>query len=283
MPMNTGRMKHLQVLTRFYVGKQNRFNVWELENLNYLLDSLKISKLDNINDQMDAEDANMKEKNYLNELILKWSGNNDDSQNERSVLEVFQPHRNLKGLVIRNYCGTRFADWMGAPYLLNLVSLELMTCKYCFCLPPVGQEFYGQNLSIAPFLSLKYLKIEDMWELEEWKHFEGECFPRLNAIYIRRCSKLEWIFLSKMTHLKSLHEDMHAQLPCLHSLWLYGCPQLQLVPQRRFPLSLVKITINDYLKLIASHMSWGLHRLHSLQDLYVGCHDFENAKSFLEE
>ncbi|XP_054810966.1 putative disease resistance protein At3g14460 [Prosopis cineraria] len=340
MPMNMGRMKYLQVLTRFCVGKQRGSNIKELGKLNYLRGRLEIFQLYNINDPMDAGEAKMKEKNYLNELTLGWSGNNEDLQNERSVLEALQPHISLKGLGIRNYGGTRFVDWMDAPYLPNLVSLWLYNCKYCFCLPPLGQlpclnrlsiwglkgireigsDFYGENLSIAPFPSLEYLEIEDMGELEEWKHFEGECFPRLKHMFIRSCPKLrkslplclpclecleirgceglelesfpmkdssypklEVIILAGMTQLKSLHEDMHALFPCLRSLELKRCPQLQLVPQRGFPSSLIGIAIYDCPKLIDSRMCWGLHRLHSLKELEVGNHDFENAESFLEE
>ncbi|XP_054813452.1 putative disease resistance protein At3g14460 [Prosopis cineraria] len=229
---------------------------------------------------------------------------------------------------------------MDAHHLPNLVSLRLSCCKYCFCLPPLGQlpclkslsiyglegiqeigsDFYGENLSIAPFPSLESLTIEDMGELEEWKHFEGECFPRLKYMRIQRCPKLrkslplclpclEWldiggcdglelesfpmkdssypklerITLAGMTQLKSLHEDMHAQVPCLRSLELVGCPQLQLVPQRGFPSSLFNIRITSCPKLIACRMSWGLQGLHSLKQLQVGDHDFENAESFLEE
>ncbi|XP_054812041.1 putative disease resistance RPP13-like protein 1 [Prosopis cineraria] len=70
MPMNMGRMKYLQVLTRFCVGKQRGSNIKELGKLNYLQGRLEIFQLDNINDPMDAGEANMKEKNYLNELTL---------------------------------------------------------------------------------------------------------------------------------------------------------------------------------------------------------------------
>ncbi|XP_054811919.1 putative disease resistance RPP13-like protein 1 [Prosopis cineraria] len=341
MSINIGRMEHLQVLTRFCVGKQSWPNIRELGKFNIReLGRLEIFELDNINDPMDAKVANMKEKNHLKNLTLRWSGNNVDSQNEMSVLEALQPHINLNHLVIKNYGGTRFADWMDAPYLPNLVSVDLRACKYCFCLPPLGQlpslkmlrisklegikeigsEFYGENLSIAPFPSLENLLIKDMGELEEWKHFEGECFPRLELMFIESCPKLrkslplrlpclgyllitgceglelesfpikhssypklENITLSGMTHLKSLLEDMHAQLPCLRSLELKRCPQLQLVPQRGFPSSLVRISIKSCPKLIACRMSWGLHKLHSLQELSVGGHDFEDAASFLEE
>ncbi|XP_054813801.1 putative disease resistance protein At3g14460 isoform X2 [Prosopis cineraria] len=340
MPNNMGRLKHLQILTSFYVGKHGGSNLKELGKLNYLQGSLEISKLENINDIIDAREAHINDKKYLYKLDLQWSGNNEDSQRERFTLEGLQPHVNLKELAIRNFGGTRFADWFDAPYLPNLVSLVLRACKYCFCLPPLGQlpslksvhiskleglkkiglEFYGNNnLSCVPFPSLEYLFIAGMLELKEWIHFDGACFPCLKEIVIRYCPwlrkslpphmpclekleieqcgnlelesfptkafstpKLESIHLAGLTHLKSLHEDMHTLLPCVHSLSLFHCPQLLSVPQKGLPLSLVQVSIHDCPKLFASRMSWGLHRLHSLHEFSIG-ENFETVESFPEE
>ncbi|XP_028785119.1 putative disease resistance protein At3g14460 [Neltuma alba] len=340
MPNNMGRLKHLQILTGFYVGRHNGSNLKELGKLIYLRGSLEVSKLENVNDPIVAREACMKDKKHLYKLGLQWNGNNEDSQNERFTLEGLQPHVNLKELTIRNYGGTRFADWFDDPYLPNLVSLVLRACKYCFCLPSLGQlpslrsvhiaklegikkiglNFYGNNnLSWAPFPSLVNLFIAEMMEWEEWMHFEGECFPCLKEIVIRYCPrlrkslpphlpcleklqieqcgdlelesfptkafstpKLESIHLSGLTHLKSLHEDMRTLLPYVHSLSLFCCPQLQLVPQEGLPLSLVQISIHNCSKLFASRMNWGLSRLHSLQKFSIG-ENFENVESFPEE
>ncbi|XP_054813534.1 putative disease resistance protein At3g14460 [Prosopis cineraria] len=155
-----------------------------------------------------------------------------------------------------------------------------------------------------------------MLELKEWIHFDGACFPCLKEIVIRYCPrlrkslpphmpclekleieqcgnlelesfpakafsapKLESIHLAGLTHLKSLHEDMHTLLPCVHSLSLFHCPQLQSVPQKGLPLSLVQVSIHDCPKLFASRMSWGLHRLHSLHEFSIG-ENFETVESF---
>ncbi|KAK4253812.1 hypothetical protein QN277_010439 [Acacia crassicarpa] len=235
MPNNMGRLKHLQILTSFYVGKHNGSNLEELGKLVNLRGSLEISKLENINDPTYAREAYMNNKKYLYKLDLRWSGNNEDSQNERFTLEGLQPHVNLKELAIRNYGGTRFADWFGAPYLPNLVSVVLRACKYCFCLPPLGQlpslksvhisklegikkiglEFYGNNnLSCVPFPSLENLFIAEMLEWEEWMHLQGECFPCLKEIVIRNCPRLR--------------KSLPPCLPCLEKLEIEQCGDLEL-------------------------------------------------------
>ena len=110
----------------------------------------------------------------------------------------------------------------------------LRACKYCFCLPLLGQlpslksletnglhgiknigsEFYGDNLSIVPFPSLEYLKFEIMVEWEDWMHFEGECFPCLKEIYIRSCPRLR--------------KSLPTHLPCLEKLQIDGCEDLEI-------------------------------------------------------
>lgn len=239
MPMNMGRLKHLQILTDFYVGRNSGSNISELGKLSNLQGCLEISQLENITDHMDVRKANMRDHKYLKKLKLQWTGDNDDSQIERLILEGFQPHVNLKKLFIRNYGGTRFADWIDAPFLPNLVSLVLRACKYCFLLPPLGQlpslksleingfhgirkigsEFYGDNLSIVPFSSLEYLKFEIMVEWEEWTPFEGECFPCLKEICIRSCPRLR--------------KSLPTQIPCLEKLQIDGCEDLEIEP---FPM-----------------------------------------------
>ncbi|KAJ7982304.1 Disease resistance protein [Quillaja saponaria] len=178
----------------------------------------------------------MKNKKYLVTLELVWSQNNEDSRNERDVLEKLKPHTNLKNLTIRNYGGTRLPDWFGS--LSTFVSLELSGCKYCFSLPPLGQlpslkelsisgfdaivaigpEFYGNNSSsiAQPFGSLEILKFENMVEWEEWccfeDHIDAATFTNLKELHIKNCPKLKG--------------QLQRHLPCLTKLVIGGCHQL---------------------------------------------------------
>ncbi|KAK7271444.1 hypothetical protein RJT34_27361 [Clitoria ternatea] len=231
MPLGLGKLKNLEVLSSYYVGRGGESNITELAELN-LRGSLHVEELQNVVHPMDALSANFRNKVHLEKLSLTWSMNNGGSQKERDVLEKLQPHTNLKRLCINNYSGTRFPDWFGNNHLCNIVSMKLINCKYCFILPPlgilsslkelcikgldgivvIGPEFYGNNSS-APFGSLQVLKIKKMVELEEWECERApEAFPCLEVLYIKDCEKLR--------------KQLPIQLPSLQRLEITNCRQL---------------------------------------------------------
>ncbi|KAJ7969099.1 NB-LRR disease resistance protein [Quillaja saponaria] len=111
-PLHLGNLKNLQTLTSFYVGKCSGSNIKELGQLNNLRGQLSIVQLHNIVFPMEAAEANLKNKKFLETLELGWREDNEDSLNERDVLENLKPHRNLKRLTIRNNGGSRLPDWL---------------------------------------------------------------------------------------------------------------------------------------------------------------------------
>ncbi|KAJ7949314.1 Disease resistance protein [Quillaja saponaria] len=244
-----GRFKHLQRLTNFKVGKRNGTDIKQLGQLKQLRGSLPILNLQNVIDPTDAMQAKLKEKEHIEELKLKWRGENEDSEKDRNVLEMLQPHKNLKELSVVNYGGTRFPDWIGDCSLLsNVVNLELKDCKYCFSLPPlwqllslkklkisnfdtlvaIGPESYFQgnaygsssdNNTTQAFRSLETLSFDDMKSWEEWCcSFEGEneaavvVFPCLKELHIWNCPRLKG--------------HLPRQLPSLKILDIWNCQQL---------------------------------------------------------
>ncbi|KAL6327985.1 hypothetical protein AAG906_031329 [Vitis piasezkii] len=196
----------------------------------------------------DAMDANLKHKHNIEELIMEWSNNFVDSRierNEMPVLELLQPHGNLKKLTVAFYVGTNFPSWMGDPSFSTMVSLTLKDCRMCTSLPSlrqlsslkelciegmseiktIGAEFYGKvSLSVKPFLSLVSLIFGDMTEWEEWCFSnvveEVELFSHLQELTLRNCPKL----------IKKLPDC----LPSLLKLNIFKCPKLA-DPLERFP------------------------------------------------
>ncbi|KAF7824831.1 putative disease resistance RPP13-like protein 1 [Senna tora] len=235
IPQKLGKLKNLQVLTSFYVGTCSESNIKQLGELD-LHGTLSILELQNVVYPMDALAAKLKDKKHLEELLLKWNDqNNDESQNERDVLEKLQPHQNLKKLSIRYYGGTRFPIWFSDDTLSNVVSLELENCKYCFLLPSlgllpslkslsikgfegivaIGPEFHGNDSTTVSFICLEILKFEEMANWEEW-----DCkaaFPCLKELHIKNCPKLK--------------DHLPGKLPSLDRLKIKNCQQLvALVP-----------------------------------------------------
>ncbi|WVZ15930.1 hypothetical protein V8G54_013496 [Vigna mungo] len=246
MPMNFGELKNLQALSTFCVNRNNEvISIKQLGGLN-LHGTLSIMEVQNIVNPLNALEANLKNK-HLVVLELKWNSNHvsDDPAKENKVLENLQPSKHLEHLSIHNYGGTQFPSWVFDNSLPNLVSLWLADCKYCLCLPPLGQlsslktlqitgldglvsigaEFYGSNS--CSFKSLEILKFYNMKEWEEWE-CKTTSFPHLRHLVIVRCPKL-----------KSLPEQ---HLP-LKNLDINSCNNLAISINNMFRSSLQLLSI----------------------------------------
>uniref|UniRef100_A0A2N9GIM5 NB-ARC domain-containing protein n=1 Tax=Fagus sylvatica TaxID=28930 RepID=A0A2N9GIM5_FAGSY len=246
----------------------------ELRELHQLKGRLSVLKLENVVDSRDALEANMREKLQLNELVLKWGGDTDDSKKDRDVLDQLQPHADLTKLTIENYGGTTFSDWLGHPSN-NIVSVQIHNCKYCLSLPPfgklpslkylsivgldvvtIGTDFYGTTASgNKPFGSLGTLRFKNMLQLQEWLPFTDDngdsvAFPRLHQLCIENCPNLTKGLPDGLFSLKALVIDKCQMLvasltsaPAIHQLKLQYC---QKVLWNELPPQVLKCSISGY-------------------------------------
>ncbi|KAM4072783.1 hypothetical protein ACB094_11G165600 [Castanea mollissima] len=188
MPKKWSTLKDLQTLSCLVVGKKSSSTIKELGGLQHLYGTLQLLELQNMVPSEDATKAGLKEKTYLDELLLKWGDDTKDRKKHRDVLEKLEPHTNLKRLNISFYSDVKFPDWLGNFSFSHMVSL-------------LGQ-----------LPSLRVLIVEwmtaGMWEWEEWVSFEAEGreFPCLQELYIQ--GPLD-------------------ELPCLKQLCIRRCPKLR--------------------------------------------------------
>ncbi|GMY22691.1 putative disease resistance RPP13-like protein 1 [Fagus crenata] len=303
MPLQMGKLRNLQKLTAFVVGKHSGSSIKELRELQHLSGSLSILNLQNVLNDKDGMEVNLKDKQDLSELVFQWGCDNDNSENERNLLEQLRPHEKLKCLAIQNYGGTRFPNWLEDCSFSNMASIRLANCKYCFSLPPlghlpvlkrlsiegfhavshVGHEFYGGGASSAidPFRSLEELSFEDMPEWQEWFLFEdkneGGVFSTLQELCIIKCPKLCRGLPNHLPSLTFLEINECQQLaaslprtPALRRLELNDCDKVLL---KELPPKLVLLKIgrpNTTLKSIEEITS---HYYSSLGSLTItsGC------------
>ncbi|KAG5564320.1 hypothetical protein RHGRI_000503 [Rhododendron griersonianum] len=238
MPPKMGKLTSLQTLSNFIVGNGNGSRIVELGSLIHLRGALSISGLENVTDALDARRANLKDKQGLNVLRMEWSNISDNSHNENiesQVLDMLEPHKNLKGLSINGYGGFTFPNWIRNSLFSNIVSLKFKNCEKCTSLPPLGQlpslaklyiqgmkavcnvglEFYGLG-RLNPFPALEILTFDDMPEWKEWTPYgveEGaQAFARLSELSIKRCPNLS--------------HELPRNLPRLRNLDIEECPVL---------------------------------------------------------
>ncbi|ESR52179.1 hypothetical protein CICLE_v10030529mg [Citrus x clementina] len=292
LPPHMGGLKNLRTLPSFLVSKDGGCGIRELKDLSKLKGDLSIIGLENVDKDTDAEDANLKDKKYLNKLELQWSSGHDGMIDE-DVLEALQPHWNLKELSIKQYSGAKFPRWAGDPSYSNLVFLSLINCRNCTYLPPLGQlpslknliiegmdaisrvgpEFYADSwLSIKSFQSLEALKFKDLPVWEEWISPDVGEFPHLHELCIENCPKFSKEIPRSLVSLKTL-EILNCRelswIPCLpqiQNLILEECGQVILESIVDLT-SLVKLRLYKILSLrcLASEFFHRLTVLHDLQ------------------
>ncbi|XP_060967412.1 putative disease resistance RPP13-like protein 1 [Cannabis sativa] len=249
MPLQLGKLKNLQTLNAFVVGRnRDSVGIKLLKEFQDLHGSLFIKGLQNVRTLEEVNDAalSLKSKKSLSHLHLAWDDGQheaevDELHKERELLSVLQPHPNLKELRIRGYKGNNFPNWMGDHRCLsNLVSLEISYCSNCSFLPSLGQlpslmylfimdcgvvridsEFYYSTsvdssaaIQAKPFFrSLETLKFRDMKKFEEWSVIEGGVFPRLKNLYFQSCLRLKVTLLGDY-------------FPSLTQLEIFNCEKL---------------------------------------------------------
>ncbi|KAL5980757.1 hypothetical protein ACLOJK_028667 [Asimina triloba] len=231
MPPQIGRLKFLQTLPWFVVGRERERGIAELKELTDLRGKLVIEKLENVTEAVDAEQANLTNKPFIDHLSLEWSIDRDwrtqDEGLEEELVEGLQPHPSLKVLELDGYMGTHFPSWMMKmdTCLSNLTVLYLRNCTTCSILPPLGR-----------LPSLSYLRIRGMDQVEQMGAEMGGGFPSLKRFHLSDMLKLEqW-------QVESGEVDV---LLCLQRLWIMNCPQLQ---QIQIPCSNSLPNLTDLVK-----------------------------------
>ena len=137
--------------------------------------------------------ANLKEKQCLSELKLKWNPEGDDgvdvSDDENSTNSL-QPHESLKSLEVDGYMGVRVSSWLS--FLTNLVDLNIGNCNKCQYLPPLYQLSTLRKLYIWRMDGLEYMTDGDMNdEISASLASPSTFFPSLETLYLIECPNLK--------------------------------------------------------------------------------------------
>nr|KYP41900.1 Putative disease resistance protein RGA3 [Cajanus cajan] len=306
LPPHIGKMSSLRSLTMYIVGKESGFLLEELEALN-LKGELFIKNMEKVKSVMDAKKVNMSNKK-LNLLRFKWARNEEFElqNNVEQILEVLQPDtQQLQRLIVTNYKGVHFPQWMSSPSLKYLNSLELDGCRSSLHLPVLGKLPSLRDLTVSDmtqveylyeesyddgvvFLALEYLSLSSLPNLVRLSREYGEnMFPHLSKLYISECPKLWDGMLQNLASLETLEIRNLSNLEVLpteifnhnviESLYLRDCENLQVLIQGLH--SLEKLEIRSCRKF---SVSAGLQHLTCLQYLSIGTCDVEGLHYALQ-
>ncbi|XP_026425203.1 putative disease resistance protein RGA1 [Papaver somniferum] len=230
---------------------EGNVGIEELGNLNFL-EMLRIGNLQNVQEPIDAESADLKGKLNLRRLCLNFGEMKKKIKMKSCHLQVFealQPPTSLRSLRIEYFNGCDLPTWMCVPYgLPNLVELKLISCKGIKQLPAsIGQlpclghlDLTGlsslKSLDISGFASLIDLLLTDMFRLEELSY----SYPCLQYLKIIRCKRLAeiplfpslvYLELVKVDH-KLVSSVGRSQMTSLTHLCLEDIDELKYLPIR---------------------------------------------------
>ncbi|KAK2430357.1 putative disease resistance protein RGA1 [Trifolium repens] len=211
-----GKLTSLRTLSVYIVSLKTGHSLVELRDLN-LGGKLNIVGLNNVGSLSEAKEANLIGKKDLYELCLSWYHTEELTEppiiSVEQVLEVLQPHSNLKRLKISYYEGLFLPSWISI--LSNLVALELRDCEKCVRLPSFGKLQCLKKLELYRMYNLKYLDDDD-----DKSHdcTELRIFPSLEVLILENLPNLEGL----------LKVERGEVFPCISNLKISRCPKLRL-------------------------------------------------------
>uniref|UniRef100_A0A2N9GEU2 R13L1/DRL21-like LRR repeat region domain-containing protein n=1 Tax=Fagus sylvatica TaxID=28930 RepID=A0A2N9GEU2_FAGSY len=253
MPLGLRHLTSLEILPRFVVSQEG-FNAarsscgWcktkkatssgglsELKELSNLGGNLFIKDLGHGKDDMvECKATNMKEKQHLQRLELRWKRMSDRETEcyDEESLEGLQPHPNLKALELWWYMGVRIPNWVSS--LTNLVQLRFVSNTRLKYLPPLNKLPFLKSFFMEKMEALEYISEEE----ESVSNVLGgssssssktiEFFPSLSSLELRECPNLKGWWRKDYDN-----EPDHLLLPsfpCLSILWIINCPKLTSMP-----------------------------------------------------
>ncbi|KAF0935056.1 hypothetical protein E2562_029643 [Oryza meyeriana var. granulata] len=176
---------------------------------------------DNQEDQKETEEE---EKEVL-DVTNNQSGREESIKVSEKIWNELTPPQSIEKLVIKNYRGGKFPNWMTSPKLStsfpSLVYLDIDNCMSCTALPALGLLNQLQSLQISNADSVVTIGSEFLSTTTSSS--ATTAFPKLEVLKLRNLKKLEDWSLAV--------EENQILLPCLKSLHIQFCPKLKALPE----------------------------------------------------
>ncbi|KAK6796392.1 hypothetical protein RDI58_004093 [Solanum bulbocastanum] len=284
MPFKMGQLTCLQTLQFFNVGYDDGQQIAEIGFLKELGGDLEIRNLEKVNNQQEAQSADLCRKENIYKLIFQWSSGRQGTVNDDSVLGGLEPHPNLKSLTVQNFMGDKLPTWIMTMMvrtiegqllgLDNMVEIKLKGCRKCEELPMLGHLPHLKYLDLTGLDNLKSIS----------RSFYGRDFltsrtyqgDNTNIASFRSLKRLVFCNMPNLVEWTEPEEvRTEKAFPHLEEIEIHNCAQLTTTPGSFPSLEELRISnVSSYQPLeniCSSDNSSGLTFLHIDGLLEISC------------
>ncbi|XP_065867666.1 putative disease resistance protein RGA1 [Euphorbia lathyris] len=245
MPPGLGELTSLRTLTRFIV--RNGEGTWsdaaklnELSSLNLLRGGIWLKNLHCLSADADSEakEANLKSKMYLQFLGLQWIPSEVDvSTRDESLMEILEPHSNLKHLWVEGCGGIKVSTWISS--LTNIVRITIRSCPKCRYLPPLEHLPSLRFLHLHNLPALEYIEYDFNEIFSSSTQTTTVFFPSLEELWLYKLNNFRgWQRREMVSRNNETTEPLTARneqyiqhlFPCITQLSIQRCSKLTSIP-----------------------------------------------------
>ncbi|XP_068337269.1 putative disease resistance protein RGA3 [Pyrus communis] len=253
LPKGIGRLTSLQTLDvcpLFSVDNDEAFQAGDLGSLNQLQGSLRIRILGKVKDGSGAQLRDNKQLFHLQLDFLEVR--EEPGETSVQIMNVLRPHDDLESLEIRSYSGSTWPNWLVSLNKLRFLTLRFAFNGGCEILPPLGRLPFLEKLYVHLMLGVRkvggeFLGVEDDDQTSSsFKSSSSILFPKLKQLeFSHMVSWKDWEGVKGWNKVDSGITIM----PCLSSLDINGCNELETLPDFLCEIPLQNLTISWCRKL----------------------------------
>ncbi|XP_068311009.1 putative disease resistance protein RGA3 [Pyrus communis] len=254
LPKGIGRLTSLQTLDEccvFFGHNDEAFKFGDLRSLNNLRGSLRILLMGDMIDVSEVVELQLFDKKQIFNLQIqfdRWPPLATTPEGSLQILNALQPQEDLESLDINGVVAPTWPRW-----LTDLNMLRFLTLGHCVnwkIVPPLGKLPFLERLKLSEMRLIEKVGGEFLGLEDDQAAFKSSSsiFPKLKDLCFAWMS--DWKEWEGVRGWKKEDSKFPTIMPCLFSLTIEWCEELETLPDFLCKIPIQNLTIRRCPKLI---------------------------------